>query len=97
MAINKTSTLKLRQITYLHDGEESADAYNETMTILDALFTYFVSHRYIDSNEGAMAYFPNESDVIELVFQTTNTPITVPTVIDRATGQPIISRISLPY
>lgn len=81
MTITNTSRLKLRQITYLHDGEESADAFNETMTILDAIFTFIIPYRSINTDENAG----------------TDTPINGGMVINRATGRPVLNRLALPY
>lgn len=81
MTITNTSTLKLRQKTYLHDGEESADAFNETMSILDAIFTYLVAYRSINTDENA----------------STDTPINGSMIVDRSSGRPVLSRLALPY
>lgn len=81
MAIGNTSVLKLRTITYLHDGEEAANAYNETLTIVDTIFSYLIAARSIDTDENA----------------STDTPVVVSMVIDRATGKPVMNRLALPF
>jgi hypothetical protein len=81
MTIGYTSILKLRTITYLHDGEEAADAFNETLTIVDTIFSYLVAARHIETDENAG----------------TDTPIVVSMVIDRATGKPVMNRLALPF
>lgn len=81
MAIDNTSVLKLRTITYLHDGEEAADAYNDTLTIIDTLFSYLIAARSMETDENA----------------STDTPVVVGVVIDRATGKPIMNRLALPF
>jgi len=97
MTITNTSTLKLRQITYLHNGEESADAFNESLTILDTIYNYFVAGRYVNINEVDTSIYTTVGNLTSLDFINGDTSISVPIVSDRSTGKPIINRLALPY
>ncbi len=81
MAITYTNKLRLRQIEYLHNGLESADAHTETITILDAIFTYLISYRVMDSDENAG----------------TDTPLNGSILIGRLNGRPMLNRLALPF
>jgi hypothetical protein len=45
MTISYTGDFRFRQITYLHDGQEAATAYNESMTKANDLFSYLIVSR----------------------------------------------------